>query len=124
MIGCLTGNGTPPLHSGNYSYRAAGLERVPLPPDLRPDPGLAEQPWEGAPISFADGALTATPLATNASDIPIKWRVQLPAKGLDVTVQAINNDAWMTTTVPYWEGPVTVSGSHTGRGYLEMTGYE
>ena len=79
---------------------------------------------DGAATPFADGALTATPLATNASDIPIKWRVQLPAKGLDVTVQAINNDAWMTTTVPYWEGPVTVSGSHTGRGYLEMTGYE
>jgi len=26
--------------------------------------------------------------------------------------------------VPYWEGPVHVSGSHAGRGYLEMTGYE
>jgi predicted secreted hydrolase len=26
--------------------------------------------------------------------------------------------------VPYWEGPVTISGSHTGTGFLEMTGYE
>jgi len=25
--------------------------------------------------------------------------------------------------VPYWEGPVTVAGSHSGVGYLEMTGY-
>ncbi|MEL7117023.1 MAG: lipocalin family protein, partial [Pseudomonadota bacterium] len=23
----------------------------------------------------------------------------------------------------YWEGPVTATGSHPGRGYLEMTGY-
>ncbi|MDP5360052.1 MAG: lipocalin family protein, partial [Paracoccaceae bacterium] len=43
---------------------------------------------------------------------------------LDVTVAAINDNAWMTTSVPYWEGPVTVTGSHAGIGYLEMTGYE
>jgi len=24
---------------------------------------------------------------------------------------------------PYWEGPVFATGSHEGRGYLEMTGY-
>ncbi len=29
----------------------------------------------------------------------------------------------MDTLVPYWEGPVTVTGSHEGTGYLEMTGY-
>jgi len=47
-----------------------------------------------------------------------------PARGLDATVRAINPDAWMTTSVPYWEGPVTISGSHSGAGYLEMTGYD
>jgi predicted secreted hydrolase len=29
----------------------------------------------------------------------------------------------MSTTIPYWEGPVSVNGSQPGRGYLEMTGY-
>jgi predicted secreted hydrolase len=29
----------------------------------------------------------------------------------------------MDTLVPYWEGPITITGSHAGRGYLEMTGY-
>jgi predicted secreted hydrolase len=43
---------------------------------------------------------------------------------VDVTVGALNNNAWMDLSVPYWEGPVTVSGSHSGVGYLEMTGYE
>ena len=42
---------------------------------------------------------------------------------MDVTVRALNAQAWMEVTPPYWEGPVVVSGSHTGRGYLEMTGY-
>ncbi|WP_299442525.1 lipocalin family protein, partial [uncultured Rhodospira sp.] len=27
-------------------------------------------------------------------------------------------------SVPYWEGPVRITGSHGGRGYLEMTGYD
>jgi predicted secreted hydrolase len=29
----------------------------------------------------------------------------------------------MGTSFPYWEGPIRVAGSHTGVGYLEMTGY-
>ena len=27
------------------------------------------------------------------------------------------------TSFPYWEGPIGFAGSHTGVGYLEMTGY-
>ena len=46
------------------------------------------------------------------------------SKGVDVTVTALNEDAWMATSIPYWEGPVTVTGSHQGIGYLEMTGYD
>ncbi|WP_342069822.1 lipocalin-like domain-containing protein [Yoonia algicola] len=79
---------------------------------------------DGQTTPYTDGALTATPLATNDADVPVRWRVELPAKGLDVTVAAINENAWMTTSVPYWEGPVTVTGTHGGIGYLEMTGYE
>ena len=29
----------------------------------------------------------------------------------------------MGTSFPYWEGPISFDGSHTGVGYLEMTGY-
>jgi len=29
----------------------------------------------------------------------------------------------METRFPYWEGPVRLTGSAGGRGYLEMTGY-
>lgn len=79
---------------------------------------------DGAATPFPDGALTAQPLNANGDGVPVKWRVTLPARNVDVTVQAINENAWMATTVPYWEGPVTVTGSHQGQGYLEMTGYE
>ncbi len=57
-------------------------------------------------------------------DVPVRWRLILPARELDVTVAAVNPAAWMDLSVPYWEGPVRVEGSHRGEGYLEMTGYE
>ena len=81
----------------------------------------------GAPTAYADGALTVTPLEeheTAGRTLPVVWRVELPDRGLDVTAAALNRDAWMATAFPYWEGPVTVTGTHEGRGYLEMTGYE
>ncbi|ROU01216.1 lipocalin-like domain-containing protein [Histidinibacterium lentulum] len=56
--------------------------------------------------------------------VPVRWRVRLPERGVDVEVTALNPEAWMGLSFPYWEGPVRVTGSHEGRGYLEMTGYE
>jgi predicted secreted hydrolase len=82
---------------------------------------------DGTSEAFADGAFGAVPLETHATagrDVPVVWQVTLPAKAVDVTVTALNRDAWMATSVPYWEGPVGVAGSHRGVGYLEMTGYE
>jgi predicted secreted hydrolase len=79
---------------------------------------------DGATTAMPDGALTATPLDENAQGVPVRWHVTLPARNVDVTVAAINDNAWMNTSVPYWEGPVTVTGSHEGRGYLEMTGFD
>jgi predicted secreted hydrolase len=29
----------------------------------------------------------------------------------------------MGTSFAYWEGPIAFSGSHSGVGYLELTGY-
>jgi predicted secreted hydrolase len=68
-----------------------------------------------APLNYADVA---------GRQIPVAWRVRVPEKGLDINVFALNPQAWMDTIFPYWEGPVQVSGSHAGVGYLEMTGYE
>ena len=40
-----------------------------------------------------------------------------------VTLKALNKNAYVDTVIPYWEGPVSFTGSHKGFGYLEMTGY-
>jgi len=82
---------------------------------------------EGVAITYPDGTFTARPLSeviVAGREVPVLWQVTLPAQGIDVTVSAINPNAWMDVLIPYWEGPVTVEGSHSGQGYLEMTGYE
>ena len=82
---------------------------------------------DGETTAYPDGAFAAAPLATTevaGRSVPTRWQVTLPARGIDVTVDAMNPNAWMPLAIPYWEGPVRVSGSHSGQGYLEMTGYE
>ena len=56
-------------------------------------------------------------------DMPTRWSVKIRGKDLDIRVDALNPQAWMNLQIPYWEGPVQVSGSEDGVGYLEMTGY-
>ncbi len=81
---------------------------------------------DGATETFGPDAPRFTPLETArvaGREVPVRWRVELPPRDLDVEVTAINPDAWMDTAFPYWEGPVRITGTHPGIGYLEMTGY-
>ncbi|MEL7117022.1 MAG: lipocalin family protein [Pseudomonadota bacterium] len=82
---------------------------------------------DGTPSPIAPGGFLATPLEVSDVDgraVPTTWRVEVPSRGIEIDVAALNPNAWMDLTVSYWEGPVTATGSHPGRGYLEMTGYE
>jgi predicted secreted hydrolase len=81
----------------------------------------------GTPTPLAPDALTIEPSVGEPSEgrqVPIEWRVRVPELGVDVTTQVLNPNSWMKTLFPYWEGPISFEGSHSGRGYLEMTGYE
>ncbi|OAN80060.1 iron ABC transporter permease [Jannaschia sp. EhC01] len=82
---------------------------------------------DGTTQAYGDGAITLTPLSTTdvgGREIPTEWRVEFPDRGIDITTSPLNSQSWMDTSFPYWEGPITFTGTHTGRGYLEMTGYE
>jgi predicted secreted hydrolase len=82
---------------------------------------------DGTPDPQPPGAFEAEPLGwTDVAGrrVPTDWRVRLPERGLDVRVTAVNPLSWMETLFPYWEGPVRISGSHSGVGYLEMTGHD
>ena len=47
----------------------------------------------------------------------------MPGAGVDVVVAAAIEAQELDATVRYWEGAVDVSGTATGVGFLEMTGY-
>ena len=83
-----------------------------------------------SPLGAADFALSA--LASWKSPrtealYPARWRIAVPAHGLELDVRPLVADMELdmreTTGVVYWEGPVAVSGSHAGAGYAELVGY-
>jgi len=73
----------------------------------------------------ADDIAFAPISTTNVAErtLPTSWRVQVKSHALEIETKPLNAQSWMATRFPYWEGPISFSGSHLGEGYLEMTGY-
>lgn len=92
-------------------------------------PGAAFGTWiaaDGTAQPLGPGDITMEP--TGVADVagrkvPVDWRLAVPRYGLAVDTAPVNPQSWMGGNFPYWEGPIRVTGSHPGRGYLEMTGY-
>jgi predicted secreted hydrolase len=58
---------------------------------------------------------------------PLEWQIKIPSKNIDIMTKNILNDsefdATLTTYNAYWEGAVQVTGTHTGQGFMELSGY-
>lgn len=79
---------------------------------------------DGSSTRLAPGEIAMTPLVWTevAGDrFATEWRIEIPGRGLDVRSRPLNARALNDLSTRYWEGPVSVSGSHEGIGYLEMT---
>lgn len=82
---------------------------------------------DGTPDPLENGEITLDPLMESKVEgrkVPTSWAITLAKRNLEITATALYPDSWMGTLIPYWEGPVAVTGTHPGRGYLEMSGYE
>jgi len=55
---------------------------------------------------------------------PLRWQLQLKHPTLALEIQPTLADQEMNHIIRYWEGAVRISGSHSGVGYMELTGYE
>jgi predicted secreted hydrolase len=67
-------------------------------------------------------------LSPGGGRYPSRWRVRIPAVGLDVEARPVLPDQELRTKPRYWEGAVDVSGTlygrdTPGRGYVELVGY-
>jgi predicted secreted hydrolase len=58
---------------------------------------------------------------------PVKWRIEIPSLGISLECAAAIPQQELVPeqkgSPTYWEGAVTYSGTASGVGYLEMTGY-
>jgi len=81
---------------------------------------------DGASQQLAPDDISIEPLTTTklqAATLPTRWRVGVKSRGLTIETTPLNPASWMATRSSYWEGPIRFTGSHSGEGYLEMTGY-
>jgi predicted secreted hydrolase len=75
-------------------------------------------------IASADIAMKPKTLTDmEGRKLPTTWQIAIPRRALDIACVPLNARSWMGTSFPYWEGPIGFAGSHSGVGYLEMTGY-
>ncbi len=60
-------------------------------------------------------------------DYPMNWNIKIAKKNINLDLKSIVNnsefDARLTTYNVYWEGPIHIEGSHTGKGFMELSGY-
>lgn len=81
---------------------------------------------DGRSVALADTDILMTPSQfsrVEGRDVPTHWTISIPSRGLKLASVPLNPKSWMKTRIQYWEGPITVSGTHSGVGYLEMAGY-
>lgn len=55
---------------------------------------------------------------------PAAWQVKIPSQGIDLNIEPWQANQELQGSLIYWEGAVKVTGSQTGNGYVELTGYE
>jgi len=60
---------------------------------------------------------------------PVRWSIEIPGEGMVLDVSPLLPDQELDVSLRYWEGAVTVMGRDargpvSGRGFLEMTGYD
>ncbi len=81
---------------------------------------------DGDSARLAPGEIAMTPIGeaevADGIEMTVRWRIEIPSRGFAVETRPLNPRAWNALSTAYWEGPVTYEGTHSGEGYLEMTG--
>ncbi len=88
---------------------------------------------QGKPRHLTHGEFSLTPESywrspRTGARYPVRWQIRVPSLGITLDAQAAMDAQELAAEdkagPAYWEGAVTYTGSGTGTGYLEMTGYD
>ena len=79
-------------------------------------------------IDQANVSITPTAYETinegeSPRSVPTAWRIQIPEKDIDLSIRPFKESQWNNSLFPYYEGRVEIKGSHSGSGFMELTGY-
>ena len=55
--------------------------------------------------------------------LPLHWSIQLPKHQIDLQIAPMQVKQWNPGIFSYYEGGTVISGSHSGVGFIELTGY-
>jgi len=55
--------------------------------------------------------------------LPLYWTIQLPKHKIDIQIAPMQINQWNPGIFSYYEGGTVISGSHSGVGFIELTGY-
>ena len=55
--------------------------------------------------------------------LPLYWSIQLPKQHIDIQIAPMQTKQWNPGIFAYYEGGTLISGSHSGVGFIELTGY-
>lgn len=55
--------------------------------------------------------------------LPLHWSIQLPKHQIDIQIAPMQTEQWNPGIFSYYEGGTVISGSHSGAGFIELTGY-
>ncbi|MGR5151556.1 lipocalin-like domain-containing protein [Photobacterium swingsii] len=81
---------------------------------------------DGRVIPLNSEEIYLTPISYSTIDgkvLPLKWRIDIPSQEIKLSVGVERKQQWLPFSFPYWEGAISVKGSHNGRGFMELTGY-
>ena len=80
----------------------------------------------GELTTLLDSDLSLLPISSSKVEgrqLPLQWRLLIPSKQIDLSISSIKDEQWNNASIPYYEGMVIIEGSHSGKGFLELTGY-
>ena len=81
---------------------------------------------DGLAMTLSPSDISLKPLELTeigTKNLPLSWQLKINNKGVDIKIKTTKDDQWNPASVSYYEGTVDVSGTHQGKGFLELTGY-
>ena len=78
---------------------------------------------EQANVSITPTAYETINEGGSPRSVPTAWRIQIPEKDIDLSIRPFKESQWNNSLFPYYEGRVEIKGSHSGSGFMELTGY-